>query len=252
MYLDRETALSREHRATEGSAAAQREKLRKIIGVVDPRVPVHALEFDTVSAASPEIGRGGGYRVYAVRWGVFEDVEAEGLLLEPNGAAKARVVAIPDADWSPEMLAGLAPGVPCPPSSPGVSPRTAAGARPRTHRPSDTWSGIPGIRMTNQPHREWIYRMAFEAGRHIIGYEVQKILAAVDWFATRTRPAGADRRGGLWRRRAAGAVLREPRSADPGDAGQRIFPTARELGRSRSTAMSGACCASSATRKWRA
>ena len=49
----------------------------------------------------------------------------------------------------------------------------------------DTWSGIPGVRMTNQPHREWIYRMAFEAGRHIIGYEVQKVLAAVDWFATR-------------------------------------------------------------------
>ncbi|HTX53386.1 MAG TPA: hypothetical protein VMD08_08245, partial [Candidatus Baltobacteraceae bacterium] len=47
----------------------------------------------------------------------------------------------------------------------------------------DTWSGIAGIKMTNQPHREWIYRMAYEAGRHIIGYEVQKILAAVDWFA---------------------------------------------------------------------
>src|SRR5262249_37001205 len=29
----------------------------------------------------------------------------------------------------------------------------------------------------------WIYRMAFEVGRHIIGYEVQKVLAAVDWFS---------------------------------------------------------------------
>jgi hypothetical protein len=37
--------------------------------------------------------------------------------------------------------------------------------------------------MTNQTHREWIYRMAYESGRHIIGYEVQKVLAAVDWFA---------------------------------------------------------------------
>ena len=46
----------------------------------------------------------------------------------------------------------------------------------------DTFSGIPGIGMTNMPHREWIYRMAFEVGRHIIGYEVQKVLAAVDWF----------------------------------------------------------------------
>ena len=36
--------------------------------------------------------------------------------------------------------------------------------------------------MTNQTHREFIYRMAFELGRHIIGYEVQKIIALVDWM----------------------------------------------------------------------
>ena len=36
--------------------------------------------------------------------------------------------------------------------------------------------------MTDQPHREWIYRQAYQMGRHIIGYEVQKVLAAVDWF----------------------------------------------------------------------
>ena len=36
--------------------------------------------------------------------------------------------------------------------------------------------------MTDQSDREWIYRQAFHMGRHIIGYEVQKVLAAVDWF----------------------------------------------------------------------
>ena len=47
-----------------------------------------------------------------------------------------------------------------------------------------TWSGNEQIgKLTNLPHREYIYRMAFEIGRHIIGYEVQKVLAAVDWFA---------------------------------------------------------------------
>ena len=69
----------------------------------------------------------------------------------------------------------------------------------------DTWSGITNIlpgpsisaapgsgtmttsRMTNQPHREWIYRMAYEVGRHIIGYEVQKVLAGVDWFTRENR-----------------------------------------------------------------
>src|SRR3989441_8876911 len=47
----------------------------------------------------------------------------------------------------------------------------------------DTYSGNPLLRrFTNQPHREWIYRQAYEMGRHILGYEVQKVLAAVDWF----------------------------------------------------------------------
>jgi len=192
-YLDRETALSREHRATERSAAAQRERLRKIIGALDrdARVPVHALEIESVSAASPEIARGGGYRVYTVRWGVFEDAEAEGLLLEPVGAVKARVVAIPDADWTPEMLVGMAPGLP---SSAQFARRLAENGCevlvPVLIDRSDTWSGIPGIRMTNQPHREWIYRMAFETGRTIIGYEVQKVLAAVDWLASQPQPVG--------------------------------------------------------------
>jgi dienelactone hydrolase len=45
------------------------------------------------------------------------------------------------------------------------------------------WSGNPILnRFTNQPHREWIYRQAYQMGRHIIGYEVQKILALIDWF----------------------------------------------------------------------
>lgn len=38
---------------------------------------------------------------------------------------------------------------------------------------------------TNIPHREWIYRQSFELGRHIIGYEVQKVLSLVDGFSTR-------------------------------------------------------------------
>ena len=33
------------------------------------------------------------------------------MLLQPEGPPVARVVAIPDADWTPEMLTGLAPGI---------------------------------------------------------------------------------------------------------------------------------------------
>jgi len=129
------------------------------------------------------VAKGAGYVVYAVRWPVFEGVDAEGLLLQPDGLPIARIVALPDADWSPEMLVGLAPGVP--PQAQFARRLAEGGCQvlvPALIDRQDTWSGNPSIRLTNQPHREFIYRMAFEMGRHIIGYEVQKVLAAVDWF----------------------------------------------------------------------
>ena len=155
---------------------------------------------------SGEVAKGTGYRVLAVRWPVFDDVDAEGLLLQPDGAPRARIVALPDADWSPEMLAGLAAGV----DRPSQFARRLAENGCQVLIPvlidrKDTWSGISGIRMTNQPHREWIYRMAYEAGRHIIGYEVQKVLAAVDWFEhenSQTRALSAwlvTEKGACWR-----------------------------------------------------
>ena len=55
----------------------------------------------------------------------------------------------------------------------------------------DTWSGNPAIRMTNQPHREFLYRMSFEVGRTPWGYETEKALAAIDYFARQSaKPIG--------------------------------------------------------------
>jgi hypothetical protein len=133
--------------------------------------------------------------VYAVRWPVLGPVladygglSAEGLLLQPEQEPVARIVAIPDADWSPEMLAGLLPGVP----EAGQFARRLAENGCQVVIPviidrDDEFSGIPEFGFTNEPHREWIYRMAFEVGRHIVGYEVQKILAVIDWFASENK-----------------------------------------------------------------
>jgi len=192
-FLDRETGVALRQRerfwkrdfgsaaAYEDSVAPNRGRLRRIIGAVDARVRPVVQRFEAREAGRAEIARRRGYRVYAVRWPVFEDVEGEGLLLQPDRAPVARIVAIPDADWSPEMLAGLVSGIP---AQAQFARRLAeSGCQvlvPALIDRRDTYSGVPGIRMTNQPHREWIYRMAFEVGRHIIGYEVQKILAAID------------------------------------------------------------------------
>ena len=175
----------------ERSVAPNRERFRQIIGAVDKRVAACAPELVGTMSAPAEVSEGHGYKTYIVRWQVCEPVvadfggfDAEGLLLEPKGQPVARVVAIPDARGSPEEVAGLF-----------VWPEQLQFARrlaengcqvlvPLLINRDDVLSGVPGIGMTNQPHREWIYRMAFEVGRHIIGYEVQKVLAAVDWFAS--------------------------------------------------------------------
>jgi dienelactone hydrolase len=190
---ERAQLWSRDHTSVEHydrSVAPNRKRFQQMIGVADTRVSAQAPELVGSVSVPALIAQGIGYEVYAIRWPVLAAVtadsaglEAEGLLLQPKGLPVARVVAIPDADMTPEMLVGLVQGI-----SPGAqfARRLAENGCevmvPTLINREDTFSGIPGIGMTNMPHREWIYRMAFEVGRHIIGYEVQKVLAAVDWF----------------------------------------------------------------------
>src|SRR5205823_12079866 len=92
------------------SVAPNRERLKTILGVVDRRLPP-AMEYVATTDQPALVTETERYRVYAVRWPVLPGVDAEGLLLEPTGKVVANVVAIPDADWTPEMIVGLAPGV---------------------------------------------------------------------------------------------------------------------------------------------
>ena len=168
------------------SVEPNRTRLRQILGVFDKRSSVHELQYVAGTDTPALVAEASSYRVHAVRWPVLDGVDGEGLLLRPDGQIRAHVIAIPDADWTPEMLVGLAPGTP--PSSQYARLLAERGCQvlvPSLIDRSDTWSGNPKYRMTNQPHREFVYRMSFELGRHIIGLEVQKILAAVDWFAER-------------------------------------------------------------------
>jgi hypothetical protein len=170
--------------AYDKSVQPNRERLRRMIGATDARLPAPALEFVSSTTTPAKIAETKLFTVQVVRWPVFEGVWAEGLWLEAKGKPAACVVAIPDADQTPEMLAGLAPG---------LAPERQFARRLAEHGcevlvpvlidRQDTWSGNARInRFTNQPHREWIYRQAFPLGRHIIGYEAQKVLAAVDFF----------------------------------------------------------------------
>ena len=168
--------------AYETSVEANRKRLLKIVGLLDRREEVE-MQLLATHRQPALVGEGPGYRVERVRWNVFRGIEGEGLLLEPSGPAVANIVALPDCDWTPEASCGLEPGVP----ADAQFPRRLAENGCRVVVPvlidrHDTYSGIDGFRMTNLPHREFVYRAAYELGRHIIGYEVQKVLAAADWL----------------------------------------------------------------------
>lgn len=168
--------------AYEKSIEVNRSHLKQCIGVVDPRSTVNMERFgDDDNPAL--VGQTDRFRVFQVRWPVLEGVHGEGLLLEPTGKAVGNVIALPDADQLPEQLVGLLPGVPA--SSQFARRLADNGFRvvvPTLISRESTFSGNPLIAMTNQTHREWIYRQAYHMGKHIIGYEVQKVLALVDWF----------------------------------------------------------------------
>jgi predicted acyl esterase len=167
------------------SIEPNRQHLAHILGVRDPRAPFDGPELMATPSQSALVGRGTGYEVFAVRWPAFGDVHGEGLLLVPSCKKIADVIAIPDADQTPEEFAGLVPGVSaelqfarrlaecgCRVLVPVLIDRKLS----RRHAPE----AGPAANLTS---REFLYRSAFELGQHLIGYEVQKVLAGVDWFA---------------------------------------------------------------------
>lgn len=174
--------------AYEKSLAPYRERFRTIIGAVDRRP--NQIQFEKVIRSEDGLNRqkrrsegNPSYWVQTNRWPTLPGITAEGLVLIPNDKNwKGKVIAIPDSKWSTEEFAGADPGF-----TPAKSrlPQILADNGflviiPTLISRDDEFAGNPEIAMTNQSNREWVYRSAFEMGRHVIGYEVQKVLAAVD------------------------------------------------------------------------
>lgn len=177
--------------AYEKSVEPNRKHLMKYIGVDDKSQPYVSYnqgikeEYPSVSMQkfssnddSQIIAETDKYRVYQVRWPVLNNVYGEGLLLQPKSSPVANIIALPDADQTPEQLAGLSPGIPL----------KSQFARCLAENGFQVLIPVLISRETlfngdkQQTYREWIYRQAFHMGHHIIGYEVMKVMSAVDWF----------------------------------------------------------------------
>src|SRR5437868_6445869 len=162
------------------SIEPNRQRLAHILGVRDARVNFDSPELVAAVNRPALLSETDRYTVYAIRWPAVRDVWGEGLLLTPkNGKPVASVVAIPDARQSPEQIAGVVGGTS--PLSQFARRLAESGCRVvlpvLIDRKVEARNGRSKL-----SSREFLYRPSFELGRHLIGYEVQKVLAAVDWL----------------------------------------------------------------------
>ena len=152
-----------------------REKLQAALGMIDERLPVKALELAGDLDSPPLLAETPRGRVFRVRWPVLDGVQGEGVYLQPKGRPLARVIYLPDADESPESVVDAR----------WLAARCEVVIMALVGRGTQfSKTDRLGIR-TNIPHREWIHRQSFQLGRHLIGYELHKALAVVDWFKSR-------------------------------------------------------------------
>ena len=175
------------------SVEPNRARFQSILGLADPRLPAALERYgdDTQPALVAETAR---YRVWQVRWPVLDGVWGSGLHVEPTTPPVAQAVLIPDADQTPELSLGLAPGLaPAAQAARRLAENGCELLLPVTLSRAKLTTDDAPLRKSDQTHREWIYRQAFHLGRHVIGYEIQVALAAADWLRTRhggTLPLG--------------------------------------------------------------
>lgn len=178
-------------RALAGSAKVRdsqppnREALLRMLGAVEDRLPFDAAGLISTLKTPAIIASTPSFRVVTVRWPVLPGVDGEGLLLTPRRTPMARVIVLPDADQTAGQLVGLTPGLS---EDAQIARRLAENGVevlvPQLISRSSEFSGNPAVKMTNQPHREWLHRQLVPVGRQLLGIELQKVLAAVDWSAS--------------------------------------------------------------------
>ncbi len=172
------------------SIEPNRQRLAHILGVRDARVPFDAPELIATTDSPALVGKGVGYNIYAVRWPVIGDVHGEGLLLTPTeGKSIADIIAVPDADQTPEQICGLAEGLPA--TSQFARRFAESGCRvlvPSLISRAKEPRSPPGQTRNNKiTGREYLYRSAFETRTALDRLRSsRKSWRVFDWFVRET------------------------------------------------------------------
>ncbi len=192
-FLDRQIKEAREGRAALWHSGDKfpvdlRSQLTGMLGLDrDKRTFGSRLEY--VSPDGQPLAKAEWGTVHAVRWAVLPGVEGAGILLQPKSSlleGGANIIAIPDADQSPEEMIGLV-------GEGDASVVRLAQSGCRVLIPALVSREETSYRMTR---REWLHRPAFVLGRHLLGYELHQVFAGADALMA-TSSEEPDRRLGV-------------------------------------------------------
>jgi dienelactone hydrolase len=201
--------------AYDASVEPNRKHLAHILGIRDPLAQANMIEHPDDFSCQMTASSGEAYSVRSARWPAFGDVNGEGLEATMHTRIPMdTIIVIPDADQTPEQLFGLMPGVP---AGSQVARRLAESGYNVIVPSLIDRTVVPRNGRAKLTNREFVYRSAFELGRHLIGYEVQKVLALVE-LVTRRRLPGSNTKIGIFGYGEGGAIALytaalEPRAA---------------------------------------
>jgi dienelactone hydrolase len=205
-FADRETAASVARRARhfkpnfanakayQESLEPNRARLRKYLGVSEP---------GSIDANAPGVGflgelrddrgdgSGNGYTTSHYVLTALPGFQTDVYIVRPevsHNVIPPAIILLPDADESPEAYLGVDESQP---DAAAVAVKLAQRgfcvAVPRLVNRDHTHSVVAkGLKKTMQPHREFVYRQAFEMGRHVIGYELETIRTLTDYLTAFT------------------------------------------------------------------
>lgn len=153
-------------------------ELSNIIGLRDARVANPRMTVERDPQSGQAYCSTAAWQADLARWPVHADVDASGLYVRPTQTPiKFRAIVIPDAGQTPEQLIGVGEGHE---QVTAWAARLAANGGEvivttpvSRHREARRGRAI----MTDQ---EFLYRSAFELGRHLLGYQVDETLSAIE------------------------------------------------------------------------
>lgn len=167
---------------------SHRRRLSAMLGVRDQLVESPTMNLVGTIDKPACLVKGKHFSVFAVSWPAFGNVTGTGLLLRPHSDSGqdrpvAHVIAVPDCEVTPEQWVGLDDSLP--PAAQSARRLAESGCEVLVPLLINRAERLPGL-----SNREWLYRSAFELGRGLIAYEVQKVQAAAKWMQQRDSEFG--------------------------------------------------------------